>query len=185
MGSTSSDLYLSGAHLQMLRDRFLSLLERHVSRLTVRGTRATGCAPCHEDRTPSLSADLERGVWFCHACGIGGGVRDFAELVGEAWTNTRSETRSAKARRARFQAEQQARAVLQRRAEDRDKALCAAHRETRAEALAAADLLALFHRRPNLAEEFQDLAARTENEYSNILFKASILEARLDGEVTA
>lgn len=35
--------------------------------------------PLHEDRNPSLSVNLDRGVWFCHAgCGDGG-ILDFEE----------------------------------------------------------------------------------------------------------
>lgn len=165
------------------RENFLDLLERHVQKLTLRGTRATGCCPFHDDRHPSFSADLEKCRWHCFGCGRSGGVRDFALLMDEPWTSPRSESLTVKARRARFQAEQQARAILERRAEARDKTLCASHRETNVEALAVADLLALFHRRPDLAEEFPSLLASTENEYGDVLFKASILEARLNGEI--
>ncbi|MEU7905907.1 CHC2 zinc finger domain-containing protein [Actinoplanes sp. NPDC049118] len=28
--------------------------------------------PLHDDRTPSLSLQLEREVWHCHSCGKGG-----------------------------------------------------------------------------------------------------------------
>ena len=83
-----------------LRLRFRDLLERHIQKLTTRGSRATGLAPCHNDRNPSFSADLEKWVWFCFACNRGGGVKDFAELMGEEWKSTRGETRSAKAHRA-------------------------------------------------------------------------------------
>src|SRR5437667_1906302 len=129
-----------------LSDRFADLLERYVSRLRIVGTKATGLAPCHDDRSPSFSADLEKLVWYCHACGRGGGVKDLAQVVGEGWNSTRSESRAAKARRARFHAEQQARAILKRRQEARDLELCADHREVHAGALAAAELLGLFHR---------------------------------------
>lgn len=38
--------------------------------------------PFHEDRRPSLSLSLTKGVWWCHACGKGGGVRRLAQLLG-------------------------------------------------------------------------------------------------------
>ncbi|MBI3302168.1 MAG: hypothetical protein HYZ72_08860, partial [Deltaproteobacteria bacterium] len=68
-----------------LRPRFLALLERCVGKLRVAGNKATGLAPCHDDRNPSFSADLDRCLWYCHACARGGGVKAFAELVGERW----------------------------------------------------------------------------------------------------
>jgi len=37
----------------------------------------------HPDRTPSLSIDKTRGLFYCFGCGVGGGARRFAELVGE------------------------------------------------------------------------------------------------------
>ena len=167
-----------------LRERFAALLEQHVSKLKVRGSKATGCCPFHPDRTPSFSADLEKCVWHCFGCGDGGGVKDFAELVGEPWGSPRSEIRFAKARRARFHAKQQALTILARRAEAQHKALCAEHRQVHAGAVAAADLLGLFHRRADLEEEFPDLIARAEKEYGETLFRMSMLAARLDGELT-
>jgi DNA primase len=38
--------------------------------------------PLHEDRHPSLSLSLSKGVWYCHACGKGGGVRRLAQMLG-------------------------------------------------------------------------------------------------------
>lgn len=38
--------------------------------------------PFHEDRRSSLSLNLTKGVWWCHACGTGGGVRRLAQLLG-------------------------------------------------------------------------------------------------------
>jgi len=67
-----------------LHTQFLSLLERHVKNLRITGNKAYGLAPCHDDHSPSFSANLERGLWFCHSCQIGGGVKKFAFLVGEA-----------------------------------------------------------------------------------------------------
>jgi hypothetical protein len=67
-----------------LHTQFLSLLERHVRGLRITGHKAYGLAPCHDDHSPSFSANLEIGQWFCHSCQIGGGVKKFASLVGEA-----------------------------------------------------------------------------------------------------
>jgi DNA primase len=43
---------------------------------TVRGALKV-CCPFHPDANPSLSLDLDRGMWFCHACRIGGGPAEF------------------------------------------------------------------------------------------------------------
>jgi hypothetical protein len=47
--------------------------------------------PFHDDGTASMSINLERGTWFCHACGIGGGILDFERKLtdkpdAECWT---------------------------------------------------------------------------------------------------
>lgn len=81
-----------------LLNRFLALLERYVQKLRVRGDRAIGCCPFHKDRKPSFSADLAKGVFYCFSCGAGGGVRDFAQRVGEDWTSA-PETRQQHAHR--------------------------------------------------------------------------------------
>jgi 5S rRNA maturation endonuclease (ribonuclease M5) len=47
--------------------------------------------PFHSDSDPSMSVNLDEGTWFCHACGVGGGMRDFemkkldTESKSEAW----------------------------------------------------------------------------------------------------
>lgn len=168
-----------------LQQRFTDMLHRHAPDFRPRGTRGTVRCLFHEDKTPSLSFDIEKGVFHCFGCGQSGGVKAFALAVGEEWNSTRSDSRVARARRARFQAEQQARTILADRAEEPDKALCAQHRKAFAEVVAAGDLLILFHRRPDLAEEFPDLVARTEREYGEAAFRASILEAQLDGVAVA
>ena len=60
-----------------------ALFIRHLDLRRARGGR--GVVPCifHKDRTPSLSVDVDRGLFNCFACGERGGVRRFAELVGE------------------------------------------------------------------------------------------------------
>ncbi len=166
-----------------LQQRFSNLVHQHIPGFTPRNGRGIVLCPFHQEKTPSLSIDLERAIFHCFGCGVGGGVKDFARLVGEPWGSTRSENRAARVCRARFQAELQARAILERRAEERDKVLCADHRELYGEVLAAADLLNLFHRRPDLAEEFSALVVRTGREYGEALFKLSVLGARLDEEI--
>src|SRR5262249_44714932 len=120
--------------------------------------------PISGERTPRVSAHLEKCVFYCFGCCIFGGVKKFAELVGEPWGASRSEARTAKARRARFQAEQRAREILEQRAEEEDVMLCAEHRELYGEMLAVQDLLGLFHRRQDLVTEFSELLADTERE---------------------
>ena len=59
------------------------LFARHLDLARLRGRRR-GYVRCifHDDRTPSLSIDLDRGLFHCFGCGVGGGLRRFAELVG-------------------------------------------------------------------------------------------------------
>lgn len=49
------------------------------------GGRRRGLVRCifHEDRTASLSVDLDAGVFHCFGCNAEGGLRRFAGLVGE------------------------------------------------------------------------------------------------------
>lgn len=94
-GRITENLSITNLHLgalavkEDLTARFLRLLKDHVERLTVRGSKATGLCPFHDDRSPSFSADLEKCVWFCHPCARGGGVRHFALAVGERWESKR------------------------------------------------------------------------------------------------
>ena len=44
----------------------------------------------HQEKTASLSIDLRREVFHCFGCGVGGGNRKFAELVGEPWHQARA-----------------------------------------------------------------------------------------------
>ena len=37
--------------------------------------------PFHEDKSPSMSVDVERGLWFCHACNFGGSVVDLVMRI--------------------------------------------------------------------------------------------------------
>jgi hypothetical protein len=45
-----------------------------------RGTFTARC-PFHGDRTASLSVNLEKAVWNCHACDIGGGIYEFEKQM--------------------------------------------------------------------------------------------------------
>jgi hypothetical protein len=90
-----------------LRSRFADLLERHVPKLAIKGTKATGLCLFHPDRHPSFSADLAKGVFHCFGCGIGGGVKKFAELVGEPWNSAHRETRAVRVHRAAMAAAQE------------------------------------------------------------------------------
>jgi DNA primase len=38
--------------------------------------------PLHEDRTPSLSINMEEGLWKCHSCGEGGNIEKLGRIVG-------------------------------------------------------------------------------------------------------
>jgi len=40
----------------------------------------------HDDRSASLSVDLDAGVFHCFGCGQQGGIKRFAALVGESPT---------------------------------------------------------------------------------------------------
>jgi hypothetical protein len=171
---------------EALQQRFADLLERHVSRLMVHGYKAIGLCPLHPDRTPSFTADLEKLVWYCFPCSKGGGVKAFALAVGEQWGRERHSTRE----RARFavqarrrQAEQASQAILTRRKDERDDALWAAWCDANTIVTEAVELLALFFRRPDLAEEFPVLVNRTESEYSDALFRKMVLEGQFAGEV--
>lgn len=38
-----------------------------------------GCCPFHDDRSPSLSVNREKGLWHCFGCGAGGDAIEFIE----------------------------------------------------------------------------------------------------------
>jgi len=66
-------------------------MERHLD-LTPLGGRRHGVTRCifHQDDRPSFSVDLDRGLFNCFSCGAQGGLKKFAELVGEAPASTRA-----------------------------------------------------------------------------------------------
>jgi hypothetical protein len=68
----------------MIQLRARAVFIRHLDLDALRG-RPRGLVRCifHEDRRPSLSVDLDRGLFHCFGCGEQGGLRRFAELVGE------------------------------------------------------------------------------------------------------
>lgn len=165
---------------------FRSCAEKHLSSLRVRDHKGTSLCPFHPENTPSFSVDFDKGVFHCFGCGKGGGVKDFALAVGESWGTTRHSNRE----RARFavqvrrcQAEEQARAILQRRKDTREDALWSAWCDANTTATEAAELLGLFFRRPDLAEEFSVLVNLTEREYSDALWRKMLTEQRYAGEV--
>lgn len=43
------------------------------------GHRAIGLCPFHKDKNPSLSIDLDRGLWHCFTCNMGGDIIRFIE----------------------------------------------------------------------------------------------------------
>ena len=51
---------------------------QHLKSLRWRGTQGSALCPFHDDHRQSLSANAESGLWFCHACNVGGTVFDFA-----------------------------------------------------------------------------------------------------------
>lgn len=165
-----------------LQARFADMLARQG--ISLQREKGLAHCPFHgPERTPSLSIDAERCIFHCFGCGVGGGVRKFAELVGESWSETCNDSRAAKARRARIHAEQRAREILRRRRDERLDTLYTELRPLWREAADAVELLALFHRQPHLGEQFPDLFAEIACEYGDLMFQVSVAEARLDGEV--
>ena len=81
-----------------LKEQFIDLLARHG--ISIRGPRGIVHCIFHPDKTPSLSIDAERGLFYCFGCGVSGGVHKFAELLGEKRTHHRSESPAARADRA-------------------------------------------------------------------------------------
>lgn len=44
--------------------------------VTTQGVKTVCCCPFHEDKHPSMSVDVAKGVWYCFVCGFGGSVID-------------------------------------------------------------------------------------------------------------
>lgn len=68
----------------MTREQQEEIFRRHVRGLkAMAGGEHSGLCPFHDDSSPSFSVNLEKGVWFCHACSAGGNVYQFAHKMGE------------------------------------------------------------------------------------------------------
>ena len=52
------------------------------------GTEWAVRCPVHGDRHPSASYNVERGVFFCHACGAGGSTAWLADTIGVPWDSS-------------------------------------------------------------------------------------------------
>jgi hypothetical protein len=72
-------------------EEFVSLLEVLGSPARHRGQHSIRCW-AHEDRSPSLSVNPSRCVWYCHGCATGGGLRELRDAAG-----IRTETRGGAA----------------------------------------------------------------------------------------
>jgi hypothetical protein len=48
-----------------------TVLEHYDVRLRTSSRQMVSC-PLHDDRTPSLSVNLDKGLWSCKSCGCGG-----------------------------------------------------------------------------------------------------------------
>lgn len=59
----------------------VTAVERAGVQLRRVGSQLVGLCPFHPDQHPSLSVNPEKNVWFCHAEGVGGGVRQFEERI--------------------------------------------------------------------------------------------------------
>lgn len=64
-------------------DSILDLAKRHVDLRHAGGDEWVGLCPFHEEGTPSFRVNVEKGVYFCHGCGAGGGAKDLAMKLGE------------------------------------------------------------------------------------------------------
>jgi hypothetical protein len=63
----------------------LHLFAKHLDLSGLRASRGrVVCIFCPDkSKPPALSLDLDRGLFHCFRCGVGGGVLAFARLVGE------------------------------------------------------------------------------------------------------
>ncbi|AII28837.1 putative DNA primase [Propionibacterium phage PHL064M02] len=48
--------------------------------------------PFHDDHQPSMSINLTKGVWYCHTCGVGGGLAKLQQRLEEENPNVRQHT---------------------------------------------------------------------------------------------
>ena len=112
------------------------LFGRHLDLSPLRGRRrgVVRCIFQPRDRTPSLSVDLDAGVFHCFSCGVKGGVRRFAALVGEERVSVGPTRRRSALDEARHVALEAERAAQRRR--DRFRPLMEASADFRSMMLA-------------------------------------------------
>lgn len=122
--------------------------------------------PFHPDHTPSFSVDLDRQIFFCHGCGVGGGVKRFRELVGgpvEASAARPARPRSP-LEEARAQALAEARRQRAKRESYRDLRTIADFLRPRFQAVAEARKVATAMGPTERAWDLLEKAARVERE---------------------
>jgi len=65
---------------QIKRDNPIAeVLARYGVELSGRGKNLKGRCPFHDDRRPSLSVSVDKGLWYCHACDLGGDAITFVQ----------------------------------------------------------------------------------------------------------
>ncbi len=157
------------------QERFSDLVHRHIPGFAPKNGRGVVLCLFHKEKTPSLSIDLKKGVFHCFGCGFAGGVKRFAELVGEPWGGAHSESRAAKAHCAALAV---ARDSYNRWQRERLIALTDEFRELTAEREVAEIALRLLHRQPDLFSEEE--ARQWEAKLAAIYNRLAPLEWNLD-----
>jgi hypothetical protein len=95
----------------------VAVFGRHLDLAPLNGRpRGLVTCPFHEDRRPSLSLDLAKGVFHCFGCGAGGGIKRFSELVGETRIHAGPQARESDLQRARREAMRHEQALAAKRA---------------------------------------------------------------------
>ncbi len=56
------------------------ILEQDGVKLIGNGPMRKALCPLHGDKNPSLSVNLEKGIWFCFSCNVGGSVLDWLSI---------------------------------------------------------------------------------------------------------
>jgi hypothetical protein len=75
--------------MKLTRDEIARYFENRIQgqRFTGKASMVVRCV-FHDDRTPSLSLNIEKGVWRCHASCGGGGILDFEKKFSSCDTET-------------------------------------------------------------------------------------------------